>query len=350
MYPLLRSLLFALPPETAHCAAMSLLDAAAALPPARSLLRQHCTAYHPRLERLHCGLHFPNPVGLAAGFDKDAQHLQALALLSFGFIEIGTVTPRPQPGNPQPRLFRLPADQALINRMGFNNAGAHAVAQRLHQWRKLPNTQHPPILGANIGKNKDTPNERAHEDYLLCFHTLFPYVDYFALNVSSPNTPGLRNLQAREPLLRLLETLQNANQGQPKPKPMLLKIAPDMDTEQLDQIALIAQQTQLDGIIATNTTLARQNLRTPTHRIQAIGAGGLSGAPLRQRATQVIQYLRQCLGPTPLLIGVGGIDSPSAAREKILAGANLVQVYTGLIYQGPTLVRRILTALANDTP
>jgi len=347
MYRLLRPLLFALPPEVAHQAAMSLLDSAAALAPTHALLRRQFTLHTPSLERQRHGLRFPNPVGLAAGFDKDGYHLRALTLLGFGFIEVGTVTPRPQPGNPRPRLFRLPADSALINRMGFNNEGAHALAVRLQHWREHSEAHPRPIIGANIGKNKDTPNECAAEDYIACFHVLFPWVDYLAVNVSSPNTPGLRDLQAREPLLRLLEPLQNANQRQPAPKPLLLKIAPDMSAEQLDQIADIVREIGLAGLIATNTTLSRSGLHTPPARVSAIGAGGLSGAPLRQRATEVIRHLRQRLGPEPLLIGVGGVDSAQAASEKVQAGADLVQVYTGLIYRGPGLIKAILSNLAH---
>ncbi len=343
MYALLRPLLFALPPERAHHTAMALLKGLAAVPPLRWMLQRTFSAQSPDLERRYMGLTFPNPVGLAAGFDKDGRHLEALACLGFGFLEVGTVTPRPQPGNPHPRLFRLSADRALINRMGFNNDGAQALAQRLRRWREQAHAGPRPVIGANIGKNKDTPNEQAADDYLECFHTLAPWADYFAVNVSSPNTPGLRDLQSREPLLHLLESLQNANQRLPAPRPLLLKIAPDMDARQLDEIADIARYTQLAGLIATNTTLVRSGLRTNAQRLEAIGPGGLSGAPLRQRATEVIRHLRHRLGPEALLIGVGGIDSPQAAQEKFQAGADLVQVYTGLIYEGPGLVRDILT-------
>lgn len=342
MYALLRPLLFALPPERAHHTAMALLKGLAAVPPLRWMLQRTFSAQSPDLERRYMGLTFPNPVGLAAGFDKDGRHLEALACLGFGFLEVGTVTPRPQPGNPRPRLFRLPADRALINRMGFNNDGAQALAQRLRRWREWKHAGPRPVIGVNIGKNKDTPNEQAADDYLECFHTLAPWADYFAINVSSPNTPGLRDLQSRAPLLHLLESLQNANQRLPAPRPLLLKIAPDMDAGQLDEIADIARHTQLAGLIATNTTLVRSGLRTNAQRLEAIGPGGLSGAPLRQCATEVIRHLRHRLGPEALLIGVGGIDSPQAAQEKWQAGANLVQVYTGLIYEGPGLVQQIL--------
>lgn len=342
MYALLRPLLFALPPERAHHTAMALLEGAMALPPLRRMLQTMFGVQSPGLERRCAGLTFPNPVGLAAGFDKDGRHLAALACLGFGFLEVGTVTPRPQAGNPRPRLFRLPADRALINRMGFNNDGARALAQRLRRWREQAHAGPRPVIGVNIGKNKDTPNEQAADDYLMCFHTLAPWADYLAINVSSPNTPGLRALQSREPLLQLLESLQNANQRLPAPRPLLLKIAPDMDAGQLDEIADIARHTQLAGLIATNTTLMRSGLRTDAQRLETVGPGGLSGAPLRQRATEVLRLLRHRLGPEVLLIGVGGIDSPQAAEEKWQAGANLVQVYTGLIYEGPALVRQIL--------
>ncbi len=349
MYSLLRPWLFALPPEAAHAAAMALLEGATALPFAGTALRRWQGAAAAPLARRLGGLTFPNPVGLAAGFDKDGRHIEALSCLGFGFIEVGTVTPRPQSGNPRPRLFRLPADEGLINRMGFNNQGVQALADRLQRWRERRHGTPHPIVGANIGKNKDTPNDRAAEDYHYCFERLFPWVDYFVVNISSPNTPGLRDLQAREPLLRLLASLQEANQRQQRPKPLLLKIAPDLSFEQLDEIADIIRATELSGLVATNTTVCREGLRTPAARLQAIGPGGLSGAPLRQRAARVLQHLRQRLGSEVLLIGVGGIDSAEAAEERWQAGADLIQVYTGLIYKGPALVRQILACLAAKT-
>ncbi len=287
------------------------------------------------------GLVFPNAVGLAAGFDKDGKHIRGMACLGFGFIEVGTVTPIAQDGNPQPRLFRLPADRALINRMGFNNAGLDALADRLQRLRQqgLPGGI---VIGGNIGKNKVTPNEEAARDYLLCFEKLFPWVDYFVVNVSSPNTPNLRDLQEKEPLTRLLSLLQEKNRAQATPKPILLKIAPDLTDTQLDDIADIVRTTGLVGVIATNTTISRANLNTEAAEISTIGMGGLSGAPLRERATAVVRYLRERLGPEAVIIGVGGIDSAAAAQEKLDAGANLVQVYSGLVYEGPGLVRKIL--------
>lgn len=345
MYRLLKPLLFLLPAETAHRLTASLLDLAAAFPPSRWLIRRWYSFPAPALERKLQGLTFRNPVGLAAGFDKDGKHLAGLACLGFGFIEVGTVTPRPQAGNPRPRLFRLPADRALINRMGFNNDGLDALVSRLQQLRQTNALPPGLLLGGNIGKNKDTPNEQATADYQRCFDALFPYVDYFVVNVSSPNTPGLRELQEKEPLTRLLQELQTQNRAKATPKPILLKIAPDLTDAQLDDIAAIVGETGLAGVIATNTTIGRDGLQTPATAVQALGAGGLSGAPLRHRATEVIGYLRSRLGPEPLIVGVGGIDSPEAAREKLDAGANLVQVYSGLVYEGPELVKRILHEL-----
>lgn len=342
MYNLFKPLLFALSPEKAHRITFLFLDIAAAFPATRWLMERLFCVKEKGLAREVIGLTFPNPVGLAAGFDKDGKHIKGLACLGFGFIEVGTVTPIPQEGNPRPRLFRLPADRALINRMGFNNEGLDALAARLEQLRKrgLPEGL---IIGGNIGKNKATPNEAADEDYLVCFSTLFPWVDYFVVNVSSPNTPGLRALQEKEPLMRLLNLLQTRNNAQSKPKPILLKIAPDLTDDQLDDIASIVQGTGIAGIIATNTTISREGLRTAVSAVEEMGMGGLSGVPVRARATAVIRYLRQKLGSEIAIIGVGGIDSAASAWEKLDAGADLVQVYTGLVYEGPGLVKRILS-------
>jgi dihydroorotate dehydrogenase len=293
-----------------------------------------------KLEKQVMGLTFPNAVGLAAGFDKDGKHLAGLSCLGFGFIEVGTVTPLAQEGNPQPRLFRLPKDEALINRMGFNNEGLNALVEQLRQWRKKTPSGGP-IIGGNIGKNKVTPNEAAVNDYVYCFDKLFPWVDYFVVNVSSPNTPGLRELQEKEPLTRLLNELQNRNKAQAAPKPILLKIAPDLTDSQLDDITDIVRETGLAGVIATNTTISRKGLNTAEEEVTAMGAGGLSGAPVRIRATEVIRYLRRKLGKETVIIGVGGIDSAESAREKISAGADLVQLYTGMIYKGPGLVKEV---------
>lgn len=343
MYSLFKPILFLLYPETAHRVTVFFLDLAFAFPPTRWLLKKLFCLNDKKLERKILGLTFPNPVGLAAGFDKDGKHIEGIACLGFGFIEVGTVTPLPQDGNPLPRSFRLPKDRALINRMGFNNEGLDALVSRLKKLRQkgVPGGL---IIGGNIGKNKATPNEQAESDYLKCFEALFPWVDYFVVNVSSPNTPGLRDLQEKEPLTRLLNLLQEKNKAQQSPKPILLKIAPDLIDSQLDDIAAIVRATGLAGVIATNTTISRNNLKTPEAEIAAFGMGGLSGAPVRERATTVIRYLREKLGKEAVIIGVGGIDAPDSAKEKLDAGADLVQVYTGLIYKGPGLVKEILTA------
>ena len=345
MYSLFKPILFAFSPETAHRVTTICLDLAAQIPPTRWLMRRLFCVNQAAFEKEVMGLRFPNVVGLAAGFDKDGAHIEGLACLGFGFIEVGTVTPKAQDGNPKPRLFRLPADRALINRMGFNNEGLEALVGRLKILRQkgLPGGI---LIGGNIGKNKVTPNESAANDYLICFEQLFPWVDYFVVNVSSPNTPGLRDLQEKEPLTNLLNLLQEKNRAQAAPKPILLKIAPDLSDSQLDDIAEIVQATQLAGVIATNTTIGRTGLQTPTAEVEAIGMGGLSGAPVRTRSTEVIRYLREKLGPKTAIIGVGGIDSAASAREKLEAGADLVQVYSGLVYEGPGVVRKILTTPA----
>ncbi|MFN8305000.1 MAG: quinone-dependent dihydroorotate dehydrogenase [Saprospiraceae bacterium] len=345
MYAIFKPILFLLSPETAHRITVFFLDLATAFPPFRWLLKRWYCLENKTLERRVLGLRFPNPVGLAAGFDKDGKHIDGLSCLGFGFIEVGTVTPKPQDGNPRPRLFRLPKDRALINRMGFNNKGLNALVGRLKKYRDKTPAGVGPVIGGNIGKNKVTPNEEAENDYLTCFEALFPWVDYFVVNVSSPNTPGLRALQEKEPLTRLLNLLQEKNRAKPAQKPILLKIAPDLTDEQLDDIAAIVQDTGLAGVIATNTTIAREPLQTPPVAVEQIGAGGLSGAPLRERSTVVIRRLRERLGAGPAIIGVGGIDSAAAAREKLEAGADLVQVYSGLVYEGPGLVSRILDGL-----
>jgi dihydroorotate dehydrogenase len=307
-------------------------------------------------------LDFKNPIGLGAGFDKNAKYLRELETLGFGFVEIGTVTPLPQEGNPAPRLFRLPKDKALINRMGFNNDGVKAVAQRLKTWRDrqsaIGNRQsHSPltpdsyrdhhsrlIVGGNIGKNKATPNEEAWKDYAICFNELHPYVDYFVVNVSSPNTPGLRELQEKESLKRILLHLLMINNGKANSKPVLLKIAPDLSYEQIDDVIDLALDIKLDGIVATNTTISREGL---VHQV-GIGnqeGGGLSGAPLKQRSTEVIKYIHQKANGQIPIIASGGIFSAADAREKFNAGASLVQVWTGFIYEGPAIVKNICKLL-----
>jgi dihydroorotate dehydrogenase len=335
-----KPLLFKLDAERAHHLVFDNLKRASGLPGTGALLRNLYNYQHPSLAREVFGLRFPNPVGLAAGLDKNAVLTDELANLGFGFVEIGTVTPRPQPGNPQPRLFRLPQDAALINRMGFNNDGAVAVAARLRQRkdRKL-------IIGGNIGKNKDTPNERAADDYVMAFEALAEVVDYFVVNVSSPNTPGLRELQDKKPLISLLQQVQERNLARAQPRPLLLKIAPDLTDAQLDDILEIARETQLSGLVATNTTIERAGLATPAAQVSAYGAGGLSGRPLRARATEVIAYLhRRSQGSLPI-IGAGGIHSAQDALEKLAAGATLVQLYTGFVYEGPALVKQINQAI-----
>ena len=292
-----------------------------------------------RLEREVFGLKFENPVGLAAGFDKDAKLFDELGAFGFGFVEIGTVTPLPQQGNPKPRLFRLKQDHGLINRMGFNNSGIEAVTSKLRRNKtKL-------IIGGNIGKNKLTPNEDAVSDYEICFEKLFPYVDYFAVNVSSPNTPGLRDLQEKAPLTALLNRLQELNSAKDKRKPILLKIAPDLTNAQLDDIITIVADTKIDGVIATNTTIDRNGLKTDKNKLKAIGDGGLSGKPVKSRSTEVIKYLADTSNKAFPIIGVGGIHSPEDALEKLDAGATLVQLYTGFIYEGPALIKRINKAI-----
>lgn len=332
---LIRPLLFLLSPERAHHVTFALLKVMGAIPGMKRLLRGLFTVRHPSLERHVLGLTFPNPVGLAAGFDKGGRLIDELSCFGFGFIEIGTLTPKAQPGNEKPRLFRLPADQALINRMGFNNEGVEAAVSRLK--RRSSSV----LVGGNIGRNKVTPNDQADEDYVICMETLYPYVDYFVVNVSSPNTPGLRALQEKEPLRRLMARVVTLARAKDKTKPVLLKIAPDLTKEQLDDVIDILKGTGTAGVIATNTTVSREGLQTPASTVQFIGAGGLSGRPVRERSTDMIAYLRKKLGPGYPIIGVGGIMSPEDAIEKLKAGADLVQVYTGFVYEGPGFVQKI---------
>jgi dihydroorotate dehydrogenase len=338
---LVKPLLFNLDAERAHHLVFDNLRRAARVPGTQALLRALYDYQNPGLTREVFGLKFSNPVGLAAGFDKNAVLTDELAALGFGFVEIGTVTPRPQPGNPQPRLFRLPQDEALVNRMGFNNDGAAVVAARLARRR---NRQL--IIGGNIGKNKDTPNERAAEDYVAGFEALAEVVDYFVVNVSSPNTPNLRQLQEKKPLINLLQQVQECNQRRATPRPLLLKIAPDLTNSQLDDILEIARETKLSGLVATNTTISREGLNTEAAYVASLGAGGLSGKPLRARATEVIRYLHQKSDGGLPIIGSGGIHSAADAQEKLAAGASLIQLYTGFIYEGPALVSRINKQLA----
>lgn len=332
---LIRPFLFLVDPEKIHHFVFKVLKFQSKIPGVSSLLGTSFNIRHASLEKTLFGIKFKNPVGLAAGFDKDARLIDELANIGFGFVEIGTVTPLPQPGNDKPRLFRLPEDHALINRMGFNNEGVDAAAGRLKKRKSKI------IIGGNIGKNKITPNENAVDDYATCFDVLFPYVDYFVVNISSPNTPGLRDLQDKEPLRRLLSHIKQLGSTKTVYKPVLLKIAPDLSESQLDDIILILKETKLDGVVATNTTISREGLKTSQAEIEAIGNGGLSGLPLTKRSTEVIRYLRRNLGPSFPIIGVGGIMSAEDALEKINAGADLIQIYTGFIYEGPGLVKRI---------
>lgn len=342
---LLKPLLFCMNPERAHYFTFGLLRFLMRIPLIPSIFKGLYRVTDRRLEREVFGLQFPNPVGLAAGFDKDALLYEELGNVGFGFIEIGTVTPKPQDGNPKPRLFRLPKDRALINRMGFNNQGVDQAVEKLKKRKKSGL-----IIGGNIGKNKVTPNEDAVDDYIACFDALYPYVDYFVVNVSSPNTPNLRALQEKEPLTALLNQLMDRNRTTAKPRPLLLKIAPDLTDSQLDDIVEIVNVTGIDGIIATNTTIARDGLQTETEQVEHIGAGGLSGAPLSQRSTEVIRYLHEKSHGAFPIIGVGGIASPEDALEKLAAGASLIQLYSGFVYEGPSLPARINKALLREMP
>jgi dihydroorotate dehydrogenase len=338
VYQLAKALLFQLPAEKAHYFTTGLLKSLFKIPWAKSIFSALYSYERKELEQELFGLKFKNPVGLAAGFDKNADYINEFEAMGFGFIEIGTVTPLGQPGNPQPRLFRLKRDEALINRLGFNNNGMDAAVEN------LKNRPQGLIVGGNIGKNKATPNEQAIDDYLKCFDALYDYVDYFVINVSSPNTPGLRELQDKEPLTALIKAVQKANREKPTEKPILLKIAPDLTNSQLDDILDMATETNLDGLIATNTTITRDDLKTPENELAAIGAGGLSGKPVFERSTAVVKYIRDN-NPTIPIIAVGGIMSGEDARKKIAAGANLVQVYSGLVYRGPGLIKEICKSL-----
>jgi dihydroorotate dehydrogenase len=335
LYPLIKPFLFQLDAEVAHHLTISALR--------NPLLRAFAGADkvgHPSLHRRLFGLDFPNPVGLAAGLDKNAEVIDGFAEMGFGHIEIGTITPKPQDGNPKPRLYRLKEDQAIINRMGFNNVGAMQAAKNLAARKSKV------IVGGNIGKNKVTPNEEAVKDYEICFNVLHEFVDYFVVNVSSPNTPGLRALQDKDSLSRILLSLQDINAGKPRYKPILLKIAPDLTREQLDDIISIVSDTRIAGLIATNTTIGREKLpHYLPSEIEAMGAGGLSGKPLTDMSTDIIRYLHTQSGGQFPIIGVGGIMSAEDALDKINAGASLVQLYSGFIYKGPKLIADINRAL-----
>lgn len=336
---LIRPILFLVDPEKIHHFVFSLLRLTGKIPGFKIMFRTIFSYQDPKLERQFFGIRFKNPIGLAAGLDKDARLIDEMACLGFGFIEIGTLTPLPQPGNDKPRLFRLPDDQALINRMGFNNKGVRLAVEQLKRRKSGI------IVGGNIGKNKNTPNEKALDDYAYCFETLYDYVDYFVVNVSSPNTPGLRELQEKEPLRNLLSYIKDLSLAKSKPKPVLLKIAPDLSLDQLNDIVEILKVTKTDGVIATNTTTSRAGLTTGKSEVDEMGGGGLSGKPLSARSTEVIVYLREKLGANYPIIGVGGIMTPEDALEKLKAGADLIQLYTGFIYEGPGVVKRISKAI-----
>ena len=341
MYKQIRSLLFCFDPEWVHYFAMNGLKFLCSIAPIKKLISN---IYTPKTkENTPYSLFqiaFPNRVGLAAGFDKNARYLNELQALGFGFVEIGTVTPLPQTGNDKPRLFRLPKDKALINRMGFNNDGVEAVVERL---KKINNEQttNKIIIGGNIGKNKMTPNEDAWKDYEKCFIALHDYVDYFVVNVSSPNTPGLRQLQEKDALHKILTNLQSHNVHFKIQKPILLKIAPDLTTEQIDEVIALALEIKLDGLVAANTTISRDHLLTPESQLKAIAAGGLSGQPLRERSTEIIHYIHQKTNGQIPVIASGGIFTGADAKEKLKAGASLVQVWTGFVYEGPSIVKNI---------
>jgi dihydroorotate dehydrogenase len=352
----LKPVFFLFQPETIHRIVFNSLNFLFRIPGLLFLVKKSFSVTEQSIRKTVFGIDFPNPVGLAAGFDKNGELTNEWSAFGFGFVEIGTVTPLPQPGNPKPRMFRLPKDEAIINRMGFNNDGSVRIAARLRK-------QNPKIIvGGNIGKNKITPNENAINDYEKCFRELFDVVDYFVVNVSSPNTPGLRELQDKEPLKRILNHLQvinaelslsrngfqkaHSSSSSGNLKPVLLKIAPDLNNEQLDDIIEIVLSAKLAGIVATNTTVSRENLLTDHSAVQSIGAGGLSGKPVKKRSTEIIRYLKNKSQGKFEIIGVGGVHSAADALEKINAGAALVQIYTGFVYEGPGLVKKINRAIS----
>jgi dihydroorotate dehydrogenase len=366
MYKLLRSILFLFPTEWVHYFSMNCLKLLCGSGFIRNLLINRFDKSVAAVNRQAFHLVFKNPVGLGAGFDKNARYLRELETLGFGFVEIGTVTPLAQAGNEKPRLFRLPKDKALINRMGFNNDGVKVIGDRLRQWKRnnypandnqSPFSEEkkrhggpakkriPLIIGGNIGKNKMTPNDEAWKDYEICFRQLFDCVDYFVVNVSSPNTPGLRELQEKESLRKILSHLQTINNSYPHPRPILLKIAPDLTVEQIDDVIDLALEIQLDGLVAANTTVSRDGLLTPGSRVAALGAGGVSGKPVKKVSTGILKYIHQKTEGKVPVIASGGIFNAEDADEKFEAGAVLVQVWTGFIYEGPGLAGKIVNQL-----
>ena len=360
MYKLLRSFLFLFDPEWVHYFSMNSLKLICMLPFGKSIIKK-IFAPKKNIQYSIFNIQFPNRVGLGAGFDKNAKYLNELEALGFGFVEIGTVTPKPQAGNDKPRLFRLPKDKALINRMGFNNDGVEVVAERLKKWKvetgklkvhieqdtnfQLSTFNSKLIIGGNIGKNKTTPNEDAWKDYEICFTALHPYVDYFVVNVSSPNTPGLRELQEKDSLKKILENLQTQNLKFEIQRPILLKIAPDLTTEQLDDVIDLALEINLDGLVATNTTISRENLRSTNSTVLKIGAGGLSGMPLKQKSNDIIKYISQKTNGKIPIISSGGIFTALDAKESLHSGAALIQVWTGFIHEGPSIVKKICNGI-----
>ena len=360
MYKLLRSFLFLFDPEWVHYFSMNSLKLICKLPFGKSIIKK-ISAPKKNIQYSIFNIQFPNRVGLGAGFDKNAKYLNELEALGFGFVEIGTVTPKPQAGNDKPRLFRLPKDKALINRMGFNNDGVEVVAERLKKWKvetgklkvhieqdtnfQLSTFNSKLIIGGNIGKNKTTPNEDAWKDYEICFAALHPYVDYFVVNVSSPNTPGLRELQEKDSLKKILENLQTQNLKFEIQRPILLKIAPDLTTEQLDDVIDLALEINLDGLVATNTTISRENLRSTNSTVLKIGAGGLSGLPLKQKSNDIIKYISQKTNGKIPIVASGGIFTALDAKERLHSGAALIQVWTGFIYEGPSIVKKICNGI-----
>jgi dihydroorotate dehydrogenase len=359
MYKIIRSILFMFDAEKVHHFSMNALRMLCSIPFIKRIITNmfkgsEFNNFEPSTFNFQLfDLQFKNPIGLAAGFDKNAKYLNELEALGFGFVEIGTVTPLPQDGNPTPRLFRLPKDKALINRMGFNNDGVDVVTQRLKDWKKkqvalnLKNLEPSTfnlqlIIGGNIGKNKNTPNETAWKDYEICFNALHDYVDYFVVNVSSPNTAGLRDLQEKEPLKKILTHLQTLNKNFAQQKSILLKIAPDLTQTQIDDVIDLAQEIHLDGLVAANTTIDRSNLLTSKQELETIGAGGLSGLPVKERATEMVKYISQKTNGKLPIIASGGIFTGADAKEKLNAGASLIQIWTGFIYEGPSIVKKIL--------
>jgi dihydroorotate dehydrogenase len=348
MYKIVRSILFLFPPEWTHYFSMNCLKILCFLDPVRNLLAWIFTPHDSRLTTNFLDFQLKNPIGLGAGFDKNAVYLKEIETLGFAFVEIGTVTPLPQTGNMKPRLFRLAKDRALINRMGFNNDGVKVVAERLKNWKernsRLTTHQSRLIIGGNIGKNKLTPNDEAWKDYSVCFNELHPYVDYFVVNVSSPNTPGLRELQDKESLRKILLHLEMINNGKANSKPILLKIAPDLSQRQIDDVIDLALEIKLDGLVATNTTINRENLYKET----GMGnqeSGGLSGLPLKKRSTEIVRYVSEKTNKELPLIASGGVFTSADAKEKLEAGATLAEVWTGFIYEGPSIVKKICKSL-----